>query len=403
MVRCDYFEKNVCRSCSEIRVDYGEQLRRKDDHGRTTLGRLGEQAAACDWTPAVPSETAGFRNRAKMVVTGTADAPLLGILGDDLGGVDLTGCLLCAPAILESFPPIVEFIGRAKIPPYDVRGRRGELKFVLVTLGENGGLMVRFVLRTDEAVVRIRKQLGWFLERLPHARVVSVNLQPLPSAIVEGETELVLTEESALRMSLRGRPILLPPGGFFQTNTGVAEQLYAMASDWVRGVALTEVLDLYCGVGGFALHAGEALGRQPRGSAGRRAGPGGVGSLAPGGSRVRGVELHSAAVGCANESAALWGLEDVRFDVGDATELAFGPNNAPDLVIVNPPRRGIGVRLCKVLEPSSVGHVLYSSCNVDSLVRDIRALPSFALERASVLDMFPHTTHFEVLVLLVRR
>ncbi len=96
--------------------------------------------------------------------------------------------------------------------------------------------------------------------------------------------------------------------------------------------------------------------------------------------------------------------DGVRFLAGDATAFAeaTGPEEQPELVIVNPPRRGLGERLCTWLEASDVGAILYSSCNAVSLAEDLRRLPGWRPVRARVMDMFPQTEHFEVITLLKR-
>jgi 23S rRNA (uracil747-C5)-methyltransferase len=93
---------------------------------------------------------------------------------------------------------------------------------------------------------------------------------------------------------------------------------------------------------------------------------------------------------------------DATFIAADATQWAQQQESAPDLVVVNPPRRGIGPELAAWLESSGVAHVLYSSCNAESLARDLAEMPSLRPVRAQVFDMFPHTAHFETLVLLRR-
>jgi len=90
-------------------------------------------------------------------------------------------------------------------------------------------------------------------------------------------------------------------------------------------------------------------------------------------------------------------------DAVDARVLDPGRGAAPDLLVVNPPRRGIGAELAGRIEASGVRRVLYSSCNPQSLARDLRAMPSLGARRARLFDMFPHTDHAEVLVELVRR
>jgi 23S rRNA (uracil747-C5)-methyltransferase len=117
--------------------------------------------------------------------------------------------------------------------------------------------------------------------------------------------------------------------------------------------------------------------------------------------RVVGVESSEQAIESARLTADDLGVP-ATFLAGDATAFALGSTDAPDLVVVNPPRRGIGPDLAGWLEASPVRHVVYSSCNVDTLARDLAAMPSLRPVSARLLDMFPHTDHHEVLVLLSR-
>src|SRR5690606_15925180 len=109
------------------------------------------------------------------------------------------------------------------------------------------------------------------------------------------------------------------------------------------------------------------------------------------------------AVAAAERSRLDAGLESVRFLAGDATAFALSAPQGPEVVIVNPPRRGIGATLAGWLEDSGVRHVLYSSCNATSLARDLAAMPSLVPVQGQMLDMFPQTPHAEVLVRLERR
>jgi len=246
----------------------------------------------------------------------------------------------------------------------------------LVTAAPTGDLMVRFVLRSTEAESRIRKHLPALRLSLPRLRVASINIQPEHKAILEGEREILLTEETALIMPLNDIALQLRPQSFFQTNTPVASALYQAARSFTADIEASTIWDLYCGVGGFARHL---------------AGPG---------QAVTGVEISPEAVHSAQDSAP----ENVTFVAADAAAYAreaLARAEAPDLVVVNPPRRGIG-ELASLLEASRVPAVLYSSCNAESLARDLTAMPSLRPVRAQVFDMFPHTDHYEVLALLVR-
>jgi 23S rRNA (uracil747-C5)-methyltransferase len=366
-VECHYYDLDRCRSCTLLPVPYADQLTRKLDRVRSLVD-------VPTWRPPVRSAEASFRNKAKMVVAGTLEQPTIGILAPDGTGVDLRECGLHEPGLAEALPVLADFIVLARLAPYSVSERRGELKHLLVTRSPDGDLMVRFVLRSTEARTRIEKHLPTLLEQLPVA-VVSLNIQPDHKAVLEGEREILL-HGSTLPMHVNELTLHLGPQSFFQTNTAVAARLYDVARGWVDELAPARVWDLYCGVGGFALH------------------------LAAPGRTVVGAELSEPAVVSARESAV--GLPDVSFVVGDALTFARATAPQPDLVVVNPPRRGLGAELSTWLETSDVAHVLYSSCNAESLAKDLARMPSLRPTRGVLLDMFPQTEHYEVLVQLRR-
>ena len=359
---------------------YARQVADKQQHAEDLLAPFDVPA----WLPPVVSRESSYRNKAKMVVGGTVDAPTIGILDADGHGIDLQACGICSPGHRAAFPVLARFITLAQITPYDVSRRTGELKHLIVTESPDGELMVRFVLRSTEPVGRIRKHLPALLAELPQARVVTANVLPEHKAVLEGEHEIVLTDVDTLPMRLNDVTMHLRPQSFFQTNTEIAAALYAEARDWIRDLAPDSAWDLYSGVGGFALHLATADGD------------------AVAGPDVTGIETSVEAVASAELSRSDAALSRLRFAAGDATAFAIGADAAPDLVIVNPPRRGIGAELSAWLEASDASHVLYSSCNVASLAKDLAAMPSLRPVRARVFDMFPQTTHFEVMVLLER-
>ncbi|MHB1489145.1 23S rRNA (uracil(747)-C(5))-methyltransferase RlmC [mine drainage metagenome] len=381
-MHCSYVAAERCRSCTLMGQPYVEQLEAKQRDAERALGGISgagaSDGAGIEWLPPLASRESGFRNKAKMVVGGTIARPTVGILDAEGRGVDLRECGLYLPGIRAILPLLAEFVTRAALTPYDVRGRAGELKNILVTESPDGDLMVRFVTRSQEPVARIRKHLPTLQAAVPHLAVVSVNLLPEHKAVLEGQREILLTEQETLLMRVNEVGMHLRPQSFFQTNTEVAAALYRQARDWVSELAPSSVWDLYCGVGGFALHCAGAD------------------------REVIGIETSADAVASARLSAREAGLGRVTFLVGDATEFATRSAAAPELVIVNPPRRGLGEELCRWLEASPVQHVVYSSCHAASLARDLATMPTLRPRRARVLDMFPQTAHDEVLVLLER-
>lgn len=372
---CHYFEAGRCRSCTLIETPAAQQLHDKEQRCRALLPGVPEQA----WLPSVPGGVRDFRNKAKLVVGGRPGRVTLGILGPDGTGVDLRDCLIQQPAIRTAIPHLARFIEDTGLPPYDVPKRRGELKFVHVTVSPADELMLRFVVRSEQALEVLRNSLPRLRRAVPAATVVSVNLLPEHKAVLEGEHEELLLGSSLAMDTGAGFALHLRPQSFFQTNTEVARALYAQAAEWVGLAGPSSLWDLYCGVGGFALHCAGAV------------------------PSVLGVEISEEAVRSARRSAREAGIA-ARFEAGDATAFALGSDEVPEAVIVNPPRRGIGGQLAAWLKAADgITHVVYSSCNPESLATDLAAMPAFVVREARVFDMFPHTRHLEVAVLLERR
>lgn len=384
-MQCDYFDAGRCRSCSLMGTPYAAQLADKQSRSALALHPLAPDLV---WEGPFDSAPTAFRNKAKLVVGGTRDQPTVGILDADRHGVDLRHCGLYEPGLAEAVAQVPEVITTLGLMPYDVTRRSGELKHVLITHSPDGELMMRFVLRSPGQRRRIETALPWLLDHFPGLRVVSVNLQPAHAAVLEGTEEVVLTTGQELPMQVNDVRLRLRTRSFFQTNTAVAAGLYRQAREWIQEVDPATLWDLYCGVGGFALHGLLRSDGAPR--------------------DVLGIEISAEAVTSARASAAeLPGA--ARFEVGDATSGPdfpgsgqVGQQTPPDLVVVNPPRRGIGLDLAEWLETSGASHVLYSSCNVESLARDLERIPSLVPVRARLFDMFPQTPHLEVLTLLRR-
>ena len=366
-------------------VPYAAQLADKDSAVR---GILADAVPDDAWVEPFAGPESAFRNKAKLVVGGRRGEPTLGILDPTGVGVDLRRCGLYEPGLHEAVLRLPDLVGRLGLTPYDVPRRTGELKHVLVTHSPDGELMVRFVLRSPGQLGRLERGLPDLLAGLPGTRVVTANLLPQHAALLEGDQEQVLTEQATLPMRVNGITLHLRPQSFFQTNTTVAAGLYRQARKWLSDVAAASLWDLYCGVGGFALHA--------------------LTTATPP-AHVTGIELSEEAVASAERSLAAMPLQDsgtqATFRAGDATRYAvqLPPEEAPDAVVVNPPRRGIGRDLAGWLDGSRVQHVVYSSCNARSLASDLAAMPHLQVRRARLFDMFPQTSHHEVMVLLERR
>ena len=288
-MQCDYYDARRCRSCTLMGSPYAAQLA---DKAALAAQALSPVAPDVQWLAPAASAPSHYRNKAKLVVAGRPGRPTFGILDERGRGVDLRRCGLYEPGLAATFDPLHRFVSDLGIEPYDVPGRRGELKHVIVTHSPAGEHLVRFVVRSPGSVDLLRAALPDLLEALPSARVVTANVLPEHKAVLEGDTEVPLTDETLLPVRVGDVTLLLGPRAFLQTNTPVAGALYRQARDWVDAVRPSTVWDLYCGVGGFALH------------------------LAAADRRVVGVETSDEAVAAARAAGARIPLRHSRFRHG---------------------------------------------------------------------------------------
>ena len=375
---CSFHQQEICRSCSQLHLEYTQTLQIKRD-------KLCELFAGVSVDDFPKKETAeGNRIRARLAVTGTLEEPVIGFFDDQQKVVPVTQCPLHYPLINTWVRGLPELIRAARLTPYDVSTDRGELKFVVLTCSPSSQqLMVQFVLRSREAVDRIRSLWRRMSETEKSlVPVMSINLQPAKSSVIMGMEELSVSDQTFLPIRFGERELLYGPQSFLQTNYEAAVSLYSAAGQILQSIRAENVLDLYCGVGAFSLSAG-------------------AGAVS-----ILGIDVSADAIACANEAVQRNKIDNAEYQCRSLECTTVGQLNGQcfDTVICNPPRRGLdagSISLMKALKPR---HIMYSSCNATTLHRDWKLLADdYEMQALQPVDMFPFTHHFEVLAVLKRR
>jgi 23S rRNA (uracil1939-C5)-methyltransferase len=204
-----------------------------------------------------------------------------------------------------------------------------------------------------------------------------------PAEVTNLPTELLFGDEW-IEEELCGLRFRVRPNAFLQTNTSMAEKLYALAREAAGLTGGETVWDLYCGIGTIGLSlAGDAL-------------------------TVWGIEVSEESVACALENAELNGVTNAAFfagNVGEVVEELLDRSGPPDVVVVDPPRAGLAGKALKRLGAIGAPRIVYVSCNPTTLAGDVKTLREqwgYELLRARPVDMFPHTPHVECVALLER-
>ena len=208
-MQCALYDAGRCRSCQWITQQIPEQLSAKTVDLKNLLADFPVE----EWCAPVSGPEQGFRNKAKMVVSGSVEKPLLGMLHRDGTPEDLCDCPLYPASFAPVFAALKPFIARAGLTPYNVARKRGELKYILLTESQSdGGMMLRFVLRSDTKLAQLRKALPWLQEQLPQLKVITVNIKPELIFIATGsEVELaVAAYEKLTAEGVKARVVSMP-------------------------------------------------------------------------------------------------------------------------------------------------------------------------------------------------
>jgi 23S rRNA (uracil747-C5)-methyltransferase len=322
------------------------------------------------------SDPQGSRHKIKLVVSGTLAEPKFGIVDNSGQFTTLEKCPIHDPTINALLPSIKQIIIKYALTIYDIKKKQGELKAILISSNyDSSQIILRLVLRSTNLLEKAKSALNDLESQHDSIKVTSINIQPIPHAILEGTEEILVSKNPFITERLNNISMCFDPKSFMQVTPQVSEQLYRSAAQWLREYTHSTVLDLYCGVGGFALHVANFSGN------------------------VTGIEASSTAIKCATTAAILNEFNNCKFVDEDLETYELSSN--VDALIVNPPRRGLSQNVLSFIDKTNPKTIIYSSCNVVSLIENLKSLTStYSIIKFKFFDMFPLTDHLECLVLL---
>jgi 23S rRNA (uracil1939-C5)-methyltransferase len=359
-------------------LPYERQLAEKAAQVDDALQRIG-RLESYELEPIVPAEEI-WRYRNKLEYSfGTGDDGEL-VCGFHAPGrwndiVPMTDCKLASERSNEVREQVLAFCRAAGLGAWDRRDQRGFLRNLVVREGRRTGqIQARLVTSPGKLDVDA------FVDAVDCDGLWWTQTADLGESTYGGETAL-LSGAPQLVERLGGLDFLISPEAFFQTNTEMAERLYALATEYAGLRGHERVFDLYCGIGTIAL------------------------SLAVRAREVIGVEIVEAAVADALENARINEIGNARFYAGDirlAMRDLVEREGRPDVVVVDPPRAGLSQKVVRRIVEAAPSRIVYVSCNPTTLAPNAAQLveAGYRLVRVRPVDMFPHTPHIECVALL---
>ena len=370
----------LCGGCDFWHMDYDEETRLKAERVRTCLNRIGGEAL--ESVPILAAPTChDYRNKAQYPVAvkkGRAYAGFFRAGTHDV--VENDRCRILPPETDRVKELVMAHVNRFAIPVYDEIAHTGLLRHIYVRRGAVSGEILVCLVCNGRAFPRA----GVLVEQLKtipgfKTLVLSVNTRKVNAVL--GEEFLTLYGPGYIEDTLCGLNFRLSPRSFYQVNHHQAQRLYETAIAQAAISKTDTVLDLYCGVGTITLAMAKAAGK------------------------VIGVEVIPQAVEDAKDNARRNGIENAEFFCGDAGQAALELEKQgvqADVVVVDPPRKGLNADTIEALSRFSPRRIVYVSCDPATLARDVKLLKErgYAVGTVTAADLFPRCSHVETVVLL---
>ena len=379
-VDCPHFGR--CGGCDFRHLSYEEELWLKAHRVHDAMTRIGGFDLPVPEITGSP-EVLRYRNKGQFPVGRDETGVAFGFYRSRSHQlIPLTDCKLQSEESCALAAAVCRWADEHKVQPYDEQQHKGILRHIYVREGR-AGLHLTLVVRED-ALPESARLVELCRRAAPSLCGIVVNVNSRPGNRVLGPDCRTLWGAGRLEDDLAGSTFRLSPLSFYQVNHAQTENLYACAAAWAAPDEHTQALDLYCGVGTITL------------------------ALAARCKSVVGVEIVPQAIADARENAARNGVENVRFlcaDAGQAAEKLAREGFRPQVIVVDPPRKGLDEAAVRAVCAMAPRRIVYVSCDCASLARDAKMLQQAGRYRplqVRAFDMFPRTANVETVVLLSR-
>ena len=371
-----------CGGCQFRHMDYKEELEAKRQRVEDALRRIGGVDVRVD-TIRGAADTHRYRNKVQFPVARGKEGIHVGLFrarSHDV--IDVEDCLLQSEASNRLGRALKDWMEQKKIPAYDEKTGKGLVRHLYVRTNRAGESLVCLVVNGK----KLPDEVG-LVNALrtcdPGLAGVVLNVNEKATNVILGDSYRTVWGRDWLEEELCGLTFRLSVPSFFQINRAQTEVLYSRAVEFAGLMGKETVLDLYCGIGTISLTMAKQAGK------------------------VIGAEIVPEAIEDAKENAARNGIKNAEFFCGDAGEIAYklaSEGVRPDVICVDPPRKGLASGVTDILADMAPERIVYVSCDPATLARDVKLLGErgYAVKKAEAVDLFPRTQHVESVVLLER-
>lgn len=375
---CPYFPR--CGGCTYRHIRYEEELRLKKQRVQDNLSRIGGSDVTVEEILGA-QDTLRYRNKAQYPVSKDGAVGFYRARTHEV--IECEHCLLVRPEADAAAEALREYMQSCRVAGYDEKTGRGLVRHLYIRSNAAGESLICVLVNGDK-LPKEDRLVTLLRDACPKCTGIVLGTNTKKGNVILGDRYRTLWGSDRLEDTLCGKTFRLSVPSFYQVNRVQAERLYAKAIEFAGLTGQETVLDLYCGAGTITL------------------------ALSDHAKKVLGAEIVPEAIDDARENAARNGVKNAEFFCGDASDVAkklARENLRPDVITVDPPRKGLAADVVESIAEMQPGRVVYVSCDSATMARDVKRLADlgYTAQRACAVDMFPRADHVETVCQLVLR
>ena len=372
---CPYFPR--CGGCTYRHIRYEEELRLKKQRVQDNLSRIGGSDVTVEEILGA-QDTLRYRNKAQYPVSKDGAVGFYRARTHEV--IECEHCLLVIPEADAAAEALREYMQSCRVAGYDEKTGRGLVRHLYIRSNAAGESLICVLVNGDK-LPKEDRLVTLLRDACPKCTGIVLGTNTKKGNVILGDRYRTLWGSDRLEDTLCGKTFRLSVPSFYQVNRVQAERLYAKAIEFAGLTGQETVLDLYCGAGTITL------------------------ALSDHAKKVLGAEIVPEAIDDARENAARNGVKNAEFFCGDASDVAkklARENLRPDVITVDPPRKGLAADVVESIAEMQPGRVVYVSCDSATMARDVKRLADlgYTAQRACAVDMFPRADHVETVCLL---
>lgn len=372
-----------CGGCSWRHIRYEEELRYKQQLVEQNLKKIAGLNVSLE--PILSCGENRYRNKAQYPIgmdeTGNVTVGFYAKRSHRV--ISCPDCSL-QPEFFSTLCHVVcDWANKHKVSVYDETTGEGLLRHLYLRTAQKTGQTMVCIVATASRLPHVQELCANLTAAEPSVCSILVNVNRKNTNVILGQSYLALSGTDSIEDEICGIRIRISPHSFYQVNRDAAEKMYELAAEYAQPKRSDLLLDLYCGTGTIGLTMADKV------------------------DRLIGVEVVGQAVENAKENAKRNQLTNASFlcaDAGQAAQMLAGQGEHPDIIIVDPPRKGCDEQTLGAIVKMAPGRLVYISCNCATLARDIAILTKsgYRFVKGRPVDLFPRTTHVECVALLER-